>query len=83
MGKVEQTFTPPKPKKAEETDKTKLEEQRRELRRKQFQERRKAMGLDFESDLDLDNLLRQQELIERQRIEMEAEEIEHHNGMRM
>lgn len=83
MGKVEQTFTPPKPKKTEETDKTKLEEQRRELRRKQFQERRKAMGLDFESDFDLDNLLRQQELIERQRIEMEAEEIEHHNGMRM
>lgn len=83
MGKVEQTFTPPKPKKTEETDKTKLEEQRRELRRKQFQERRKAMGLDFESDLDLDNLLRQQELIERQRIEMEAEEVEHHNGMRM
>ena len=39
--------------------------------------------LSHESDFDLDNLLRQQELIERQRIEMEAEEIEHHNGMRM
>lgn len=71
------------PKKTEEIDKTKLEEQRRELRRKQFQERKKAMGLGFESDLDLDNLLRQQELLDRQRIEMETEEIEHHNGIHM
>ena len=61
----------------------KLEDERRELRRRQFEERSRAMGLDIEQIANLYDLFMEQELSERQRIEMESEEIEHHNGMGM
>ena len=68
-----------------QTDKQKkeqLEEQRRELRRKQFQDRARAMGLNFEQIANLDNLFMQQEIIEHQNLE-EIEEIEQDHGMTM
>ena len=63
-------------------EKKKLEEQRRELRRKQFEERARAMGLDLNQIANLDNLFIQQEMIEQQSIE-ETEELEEHRGMMM
>ena len=63
-------------------EKKKLEEQRRELRRKQFEERARAMGLDLNQIANLDNLFMQQEMIEQQSIE-ETEELEEHHGMMM
>ena len=66
----------------ERTDsKEELEEQRRNLRRKQFEERMQKMGID-RSRFDLDELFRQQQMIEQQRLE-ESEEIEQHHGMSM
>lgn len=63
-------------------DKKKLEEQRRELRRKQFEERARAMGLDLNQIANLDNLFIEQEMIERQTME-KTEELEEHHGMMM
>ena len=63
-------------------EKKKLEEQRRELRRKQFEERARAMGLDLNQIANLDNLFMQQEMIEQQALE-ETEELEEHHGMMM
>ncbi len=62
--------------------KKKLEEQRRELRRKQFEERARAMGLDLNQIANLDNLFMQQEIIEQQALE-ETEKLEEHRGMMM
>lgn len=62
--------------------KSELEEQRRELRRMQFQERANAMGLNFEQVTNLDNLFMQQKIIEQQNLER-VEEVEHSNGMTM
>lgn len=66
----------------EPDDRKKLEEQRRELRRKQFEERARAMGLDLDQIVNLDNLFMQQEIIEQQALE-ETEELEEHRGMMM
>lgn len=63
-------------------EKKKLEEQRRELRRKQFEERARAMGLDLNQVANLDNIFMQQEMIEQQALE-ETEELEEHRGMMM
>ena len=63
-------------------EKEELEEQRRKLRRKQFEERARAMGLDLNQIPNLDNLFIQQEMIEQQTIE-ETEELEEHHGMMM
>ena len=81
---IKRKFTkqPEKKKEQEPTDKTKLEEQRRELRRKQFEERARAMGLNLEQIANLDSIFMQQEMIEQQALE-ESEEIEHSHGMFM
>lgn len=69
--------------KKENTEKKKLEEERRELRRKQFGERIKQMGIDREQMLDMDELFRQQQIIEEMNREREEiEQIEDH-GMHM
>ncbi len=59
-----------------------LEDQRHELRRKQFQERIKEMGLDINKIVNLDELLKQQEILEQQNLE-EVEKIEQDRGMTM
>lgn len=73
-------------KRKEKTDKKEekeqLEEERRELRRKQFQERAKAMGLDLNEVTNLDDIFRQQQMIEQQTIE-ETEKLEEDHGMMM
>lgn len=63
--------------------KEELEEQRKELRRKQFQERARTMGLDIEQIANLDNLFAEQQIIEQMKRESEQmEEVEDH-GMHM
>ena len=66
-------------------DRKKLEEERRDLRRKQFEERAKAMGIDTSKVANLDEIFRQQQMIEQQRLMQEQEEIEEieHHGMSM
>ncbi len=76
------TSTTGKRKESDPTEKFKLEEQRRELRRKQFEERARTMGLDLDQIVNLDNLFMQQEIIEQQALE-ETEELEEHRGMMM
>ena len=69
--------------KKENTEKKKLEEERRDLRRKQFGERMKQMGIDRDQMLDMDELFRQQQIIEEMNREREEiEQIEDH-GMHM
>lgn len=74
-----------KKKQTDPTDKSKLEEQRRDLRRKQFEERAKAMGIDTSKVANLDEIFRQQQMIEQQRLMQEQEQIEEieHHGMSM
>ena len=56
-------------KEQEKTEREKLEEERRELRRKQFAERKKAMGIDQDEVIDFDDLIKQQEIIEKMNAE--------------
>lgn len=67
----------------EQTDREKLEAQRRDLRRKQFEERAKAMGLNNEQIIDLNNLFAQQEIIEQMGREGEQFEEVGEHGMHM
>lgn len=69
--------------KKENPEKKKLEEERRELRRKQFGEKMRQMGIDKNEVLDMDELFRQQQIIEKMNREREEiEQIEDH-GMHM
>lgn len=69
--------------KKENPEKKKLEEERRELRRKQFGEKMRQMGIDKNEVLDMDELFRQQQIIEKMNREREEiEQIENH-GMHM
>lgn len=56
-------------KEQEKTEREKLEGERRELRRKQFAERKKAMGIDQDEVIDFDDLIKQQEIIEKMNAE--------------
>lgn len=69
--------------KSDASDKEKLEEERRNLIRKQLEERAKSMGLDIEQIANLNSLFAQQEIIEQMGMEREQiEEVEDH-GMHM
>ena len=65
----------------EKTEKERLEEERRDLRRHQFGEKMRQMGIDEDQVLDMDELFRQQQIIEE--MNREQEEIEQNHGMHM
>lgn len=65
------------------TEKSKLEEQRRDLRRMQFGEKSKSTVVNTQKVPNLNDVLRQQQIIQQQQqIKME-DELEQHNGMSM
>jgi len=65
------------------TEKEKLEEQRRNLRRQQFGEKLHQMGIDREQVANLDEIFREQQRIEQMRIEQEELENTEGFGMHM
>lgn len=65
----------------EKPEKERLEEERRDLRRHQFGEKMRQMGIDKDQVLDMDELFRQQQIIEE--MNREQEEIEQNHGMHM
>lgn len=79
--------------KAEQTEKSKtkvssperkkLEEERRDLRRMQFADRMRKMGIDKEQVLDMDRLFEQQRIIEQMNLEQENLEQTEDFGMHM
>jgi len=65
---------------SQDKEKRELEEQRRELRRKQFRARAESMGLD-EYGVDLESIFREQEIIEQSR--RSVEEVVERTGRRL
>ena len=65
----------------EKTEKERLEEERRDLRRHQFGEKMRQMGIDKDQVLDMDELFRQQQIIEK--MNKEPEEVECHRRIHM
>lgn len=67
----------------DKTEKEKLEEQRRNFRRQQFGQKLHQMGIDREQVANLDEIFRQQEIMERMRAEQEELENTEGFGMHM
>ena len=65
------------------TEKAKLEEQRRDLRRMQFSEKSRATVVNTQKVPNLNDVLRQQQIIQQQQQMKMEDELEQHNGMSM
>lgn len=69
--------------KSDKTEKAKLEEQRRDLRRMQFGEKSKSTVVNAQKVPNLNDILRQQQIIQQQQQMNMEDELEQHNGMSM
>ena len=65
------------------TEKAKLEEQRRDLRRMQFGEKSRSTVVNTQKVPNLNDVLRQQQIIQQQQQMKMEDELEQHNGMSM
>jgi len=68
---------------SDKTEKAKLEEQRRDLRRMQFGEKSKSTIVNTQKVPNLNDVLRQQQIIQQQQQMNMDDELEQHNGMSM
>ena len=67
----------------DKTEKVKLEEQRRDLRRMQFEEKKQVTIVNTQKVPTLTDVLRQQQLLQQQKQINLEEELEQFNGMSM
>ncbi len=80
---VYKSNTTPQSQITDKTEKAKLEEQRRDLRRKQFEAKKQATIVNTQKVPNLTDVLRQQQLLQQQQQINLENELEQHNGMSM